>query len=324
MPRTAQTGRASSVSEPRGGGGWLRGLIVVLVVACLLAAAAYWAIHKLTNLSIFHPSGCTATAAAGSTDLDLDQAKYASTIAAVGVSLKVPPFGIQVAEATAMQESKLHNVGYGDRDSLGLFQQRPSQGWGSADQILDPVYSTTRFYQSLLKVPNWQTMSLADAAQAVQHSAAGSAYAQHEQPATVLASVFTGGAKGGLGCTLDGPTFAPQSKAAGKLLTARGQAVVDQLRSEFGSANVGKVTGIAADGKSFGVAPPAGVVGGQAASREWSYANWLAAQAESMGIAQVSYDGETWSASDGQSGWKADGSAYAISTSVHVVMVNGG
>lgn len=190
MPRTAQTGRASSVSEPRGGGGWLRGLIVVLVVACLLAAAAYWAIHKLTNLSIFHPSGCTATAAAGSTDLDLDQAKYASTIAAVGVSLKVPPFGIQVAEATAMQESKLHNVGYGDRDSLGLFQQRPSCGWGSAAQITNPAYAANAFLSALRSHesadPDWASKPLWATAQAVQNSGFPYAYAKWEAQAAQL------------------------------------------------------------------------------------------------------------------------------------------
>ncbi|MGH6656565.1 MAG: hypothetical protein ACRDVE_15340 [Actinocrinis sp.] len=324
MPRTAQTGRAKSVAAPKGGGGWLKGLIVVLVIAGVLAAAAFWAINKLGNLSIFHSSGCTATSTAGSTDLDLDQAKYASTIAAVGVSMNVPAFGIRVAEATAMQESKLHDVTYGDRDSLGLFQQRPSQGWGTSQQILDPVYATTRFYRALLNVPNWQALSLTAAAQAVQHSGSPTAYAQHEQPATVVTSVFSGTATSGLGCTLDGPTFPAQSKGADRLLVARGQSVVDEMRAEFGTANVGKITGIAADGKSFGVAAPTGVVGGQAATREWSYANWLAAQAESMGIAQVSYDGKTWSASDGGSGWKADGSAYAISTSVHVVLVSGG
>ena len=69
---------------------------------------------------------------------------------------------------------------FGDRDSLGLFQQRPSQGWGTAEQILNPEYSTNRFYDALVKVDGYTDMDIAEAAQAVQRSAAGEAYAQHE------------------------------------------------------------------------------------------------------------------------------------------------
>jgi hypothetical protein len=204
---------------------------------------------------------------------------------------------------------------------VGIFQQRPSQGWGTQAQILNPVYSTTKFYQALLNVPGWQNMPLTAAAQAVQKSGSPSAYAQWEQFATVLSGVFTGAAGAGLGCTLDGPTFPAQSKGAGALLTARGQAVVNELRTEFGSANVGKVEGIAADGHSFGLAAPASVSGGAATAREWAYANWAAAQAETLGITQVSYAGKTWSAADGAAGWKADSSATANAGSVHIAVV---
>ncbi|HZP55094.1 hypothetical protein [Actinocrinis sp.] len=322
MPRTAQTSHDTQALAPRGGGGgWLKALIVALVIAGLIAAAALWAVHKLGHLSIFQSSGCTVSSPAGSMSLDLEQAKNASTIAAVGVSMNVPSFGIEVALATARQESKLHNLDYGDRDSVGLFQQRPSQGWGTQAQILDPVYSTTKFYQALLNVSGWQNMSLTQAAQAVQKSGSPTAYAQWEQFATVLSAVFTGSAGAGLGCTLDGPTFPAQAKGAGALLTARGQAVVNELRTEFGSANVGKVDGIAADGRSFGVTVPSSISGTAASARGWAYANWAAAQAETMGIAQVSYGGKTWSASDGAAGWKADSSATAAAGPVHIVMV---
>jgi hypothetical protein len=323
VPRTAQTSHDTQALAPRGGGGgWLKALIVALVIAGLIAAAALWAVHKLGHLSIFQSSGCTVSSPAGSMSLDLEQAKNASTIAAVGVSMNVPSFGIEVALATARQESKLHNLDYGDRDSVGLFQQRPSQGWGTQAQILNPVYSTTKFYQALLNVSGWQNMSLTQAAQAVQKSGSPTAYAQWEQFATVLSAVFTGSAGAGLGCTLDGPTFPAQTKGAGALLTARGQAVVNELRTEFGSANVGKIDGIAADGRSFGVSVPSSISGTAASARGWAYANWAAAQAETMGIAQVSYGGKTWSASDGAAGWKADSSATATAGPVHLVMVS--
>jgi len=321
VPRTAQTTSDAPV-RAGGGRGWIKALIVLLVVAGLLAGAAFWALHKLGNLSIFRNTGCTASSAAGSTSLDLEQAKNASTIAAVGLSLGVSGFGVQVAEATAMQESKLHDLDYGDRDSVGLFQQRPSQGWGTSAQILDPVYASTKFYQALLQVSGWQRMSLTEAAQAVQHSGSPSAYAQHEQPASIVTAVFTGTAGAGLGCTLDGPTFAAQAKGS-QLLTARGQTVVNDLRAQFGTANVGKVSGIAADGLSFDIAAPAAVSSGTTAQRAWAYANWATAQAETLGIAKVSYGGKTWSASDGGSGWKADSSATAGGGAVHIVMVNG-
>jgi cell wall-associated NlpC family hydrolase len=95
-----------------------------------------------------------------------------------------------VAIATAMQESTLANVDHGDRDSLGLFQQRPSQGWGTPAQIMNPTYAASKFYERLLAEPGWQEMSVNDAAQAVQRSGTPNAYAQHEQAARdVLAAV---------------------------------------------------------------------------------------------------------------------------------------
>lgn len=109
---------------------------------------------------------------------------------AAGLSLDVPRKGQIIALATAMQESRLRNLGYGDRDSLGLFQQRPSQGWGSAEQIRDPTYASEQFYKHLLKVDGWQQMTVAQAAQAVQKSGLPDAYAQWESLATALQSAI--------------------------------------------------------------------------------------------------------------------------------------
>ncbi|MGW0137533.1 C40 family peptidase [Streptomyces calvus] len=119
-------------------------------------------------------------------DLPGEQIPHARTIVATGISLDVPRRGQIVALATAMQESRLRNLTYGDRDSLGLFQQRPSQGWGTADQIRDPVYASERFYKALLKVHGWQQMTVTQAAQAVQKSGYPDAYAQWEPLATAL------------------------------------------------------------------------------------------------------------------------------------------
>ncbi|MBB5939951.1 C40 family peptidase [Streptomyces zagrosensis] len=115
-----------------------------------------------------------------------EQVPNAKAIQAAGIAKNIPARGQVVALATAMQESGLRNLTYGDRDSLGLFQQRPSQGWGTADQILDPVHSSTMFYEALEKVSGWQSLSVAQAAQAVQKSGFPEAYAKWEPLATAL------------------------------------------------------------------------------------------------------------------------------------------
>ncbi|MET7684379.1 C40 family peptidase [Streptomyces sp. NPDC005423] len=119
-------------------------------------------------------------------DLPAEQVPNAATIVAAGLSLDVPKKGQIIALATAMQESRLRNLNYGDRDSLGLFQQRPSQGWGNAERIRDPTYASEQFYKHLLKVSGWQQMTVTQAAQAVQKSGLPNAYAQWENLATAL------------------------------------------------------------------------------------------------------------------------------------------
>ncbi|GAA3196449.1 MULTISPECIES: C40 family peptidase [Streptomyces] len=130
-------------------------------------------------------------------DLPAEQVPNAQTIVATGLSLDVPKKGQVVALATAMQESRLRNLNYGDRDSLGLFQQRPSQGWGSAEQIRDPAYASEQFYKRLLTVRGWQQMTVTQAAQAVQRSGLPDAYAQWEQLATALQSAIAKSFPGG-------------------------------------------------------------------------------------------------------------------------------
>ncbi|MFE4826782.1 C40 family peptidase [Streptomyces sp. NPDC056672] len=115
-----------------------------------------------------------------------EQVPNARTIQATGVAMHIPVRGQVVALATALQESGLRNLAYGDRDSLGLFQQRPSQGWGTAEQIMRPVYAATKFYEALREVSGWESLTVTQAAQAVQRSGFPNAYATWEPLATAL------------------------------------------------------------------------------------------------------------------------------------------
>ncbi len=129
--------------------------------------------------------------------LNTEQAKNAATIISVGKGLNVPARGLQVALMTALQESQLRNLDYGDRDSVGFFQQRAN--WGSYEERQDPVYEARAFFggplgpnhgtpKGLLDVANWQDLSLNDAAQAVQISGFPEAYAQWEDAAASIMS----------------------------------------------------------------------------------------------------------------------------------------
>ncbi len=122
-----------------------------------------------------------------------DQIANATTIVAVGKRMNVPQQGWVVAIAAALQESNLVNVDHGDRDSLGLFQERPSQGWGTPAQVMDPTYAATQFYRHLLAVPGWQQMSVNDAAQAVERSGFPQAYGPHEQAARQIVGAVVSG-----------------------------------------------------------------------------------------------------------------------------------
>ena len=142
-----------------------------------------------------NPNRCRLAAVSTATDtytLDIDQAANAATIAAVGKRLGLPDHAVTVALAAALQESQLRNLSYGDRDSLGLFQQRPSQGWGTKTEIQTPSYAAAAFFRALTRVHGWETMAITDAAQKVQISGLPTAYAQWESEARTLAVALTG------------------------------------------------------------------------------------------------------------------------------------
>lgn len=168
------------------------GVTVVLAMVPVLFSAVPQAV--VTSLI---SSGSTTCAPSGTTagevpDYGPDQLANAAIITSVGKQLQVPEPGWVIAIAVAIQESTLRNLDHGDRDSLGLFQQRPSQGWGTPDQVMDPTYAATQFYRHLQAVSGWLQMSLNDAAQAVQRSGTPNAYGQHRADAEAIVSAVDG------------------------------------------------------------------------------------------------------------------------------------
>jgi hypothetical protein len=149
------------------------------------------------------PDTCTLPAS-GST-LTPEQITNARTIAQVAWDRGLPERAVVIALATAMQESHLRNLDYGDRDSLGLFQQRPSQGWGTPEQVQDPVYAAGKFYDHLVGVPGWETGRLTEVAQAVQRSAFPEAYQQWDELAEKLAAAQISALPDQIVCTPDEP-----------------------------------------------------------------------------------------------------------------------
>src|SRR3954447_19937505 len=176
-----------------------RGLVVTIgaltVLVLAIGAGVYWLSGKGVGPLLPPREQCEATVNGNTVVLDLDQAQSAAIIAGVAVRRGLPARAVTIALATAYQESKLHNLDHGDRDSLGLFQQRPSMGWGTAAQVQDPHYASARFYDALVKVKNYQKLAITVAADKVQRSAFPNAYADHEADARVLASALTGQSK---------------------------------------------------------------------------------------------------------------------------------
>ena len=174
---------------------------VVTIAVLVVAVAGGYAVFAATrNQGANVPPGCRVSLNNQTYTLSPDQAAHATTITAVGKRMGLPDHAVSVALAAALQESKLQNLPHGDRDSVGLFQQRPSQGWGSASQLLTPTYAAGAFYRHLARVPGWETLPVTTAAQRVQRSAAPSAYAGWEAEARAIAQATTGEIPAGMSC----------------------------------------------------------------------------------------------------------------------------
>ena len=219
----------------------------------------------------------------GEVALDMVQMANAATITAVGVRRGMPEQAVVIALATALQESKLENRDDGDRDSVGLFQQRPSQGWGTPEKIKDPRYASDRFYTALKKVKGWQKMKVTDAAQRVQRSAYPNAYQKWVDEAKILAHALTGRAIGAVACTVTGTPALRGAAAAGALMAG--------LKLDWG-------TGL---DKSAAAEQAAGLtVAVTDTSAGWRYAHWLVSHASDTGLEWVRFADLEWHAPDGK------------------------
>lgn len=261
-------------------GKWRRRIVLLLTLA-LVAGGILTAVAFVQRSEVLITERCTAVGA-GSFELATDQAANAALISAVAVRRELPARAASIALATAMQESKIRNIGHGDKagpDSRGLFQQRPSQGWGTTEQVMDPHHASNGFYDALVKVRGYETLEITVAAQRVQRSAYPNAYAQHEVMARAFASSLTGQTAAGLDCTLRDPDAAGDPAA-----------VQARLSADFGALPAspeGRTLVLEAEG-----------------TRAWAVAHWAVANAKALSITDVEADGRSWNR-EAREGWQS-------------------
>ncbi len=268
---------------PTSEAGRVRRALIALVGAIAVVVAVGIAFNRGLG-PLPNPEGCSAHVAGTIADLSTEQAQNASVIAAIGVRRGLPARAVSIALATAYQESKLVNLNHGDRDSVGLFQQRPSQGWGTARQIENPYYAANRFYDGLVKIHGYEHMSITAAAQQVQHSGYPDAYTAHAADARALASALTGYSPAKFSCVVHTPVAATSRRPA--------RTVHRDLVHAFGRLPV------SAHHHELTVRVSDGVHG-------WAVAHYLVAQAKRLGITELGYHGRVWSAgSSSEQGWR--------------------
>jgi hypothetical protein len=240
-----------------------RRVVAAVVVLALLVAGWFGVRAAWQHFIASSAHGCTF----GTSTLTTDQASVASTMVGVVLRRSLPQRAAVLTIAAGLQESKLTNLppGAGDRDSVGVLQQRPSQGWGTEEQLSDVHYATEKFLDALVKVDDWQQLSLADAIQEVQRSAYGTAYAKHEDDATAIAAGFWGRPRG-IACR-----FAKPDKAA------PADTVAAQLRRDL------PVQQPTVSGREIRV-PGA----------SWPTVAWLVANGDRLGLESVTYTGWHW------------------------------
>lgn len=258
----------------------IRRALGCLIPVALVAGGGYgaWKFYEHTRDNWGSPT-CQVRADGYVYEWTPEQAANASTIAVVGtVKRGLPTQAATVALTTAIQESKIRNLTYGDRDSLGLFQQRPSMGWGTSAQILDPVYSSNVFYDALLKVNGWQTGDVGDTAQKIQNSGFPDAYDEHVDQGAALAAALSGDTPEAIGCRLDDVTgkASPQSTAA-KLETQTG------LSPQVAGSSITVMAKDAATARAVGA--------------------WAVAHADSEKITAVTIGDRSWQRERGEGGW---------------------
>ncbi|MFE9676265.1 heavy metal transporter [Streptomyces sp. NPDC006259] len=299
-----------------------RGRLLRCGAACVVlsAVAGYVVVQYVTGGA--GDPGCRVVSADGAAyEFTPEQAVNAATIAAVGTNRDMPERAVTIALATALQESALRNLDHGDRDSLGLFQQRPSQGWGSAREVRDPAYAANIFYEHLAKVPGYTGLPLTVAAQRVQRSGYPEAYAKHEPDATLLAAALTGTTAASLTCegrpdagTAVATATGPDAVRAA-LVRDFGRDALQQAGAEVGAeetspADVGPPVA-ETDGRTvtLPVAEATATDGPEALRRGWQLAHWAVANASALRVERVSYAGREWVAGNTRSTWRPTGPA---------------
>ncbi len=279
-------------------------------------AAALLALLAVVGYAVFvdrtgsHGLDCYVEANGTRLGLQQPQAANAATIGAVAAARDLPERALTIALATAMQESKLHDIKGGDRDSLGLFQQRPSQGWGTAQQILDPVYSSGEFFDELVKIPGYSRLPLTAAAQKVQHSGFPQAYAKHEADATMLAAALYG-RQPSLSCRVPsggspGDPAAVRQRLArefGAQVLQRQDSTPDVPQAAAAGTPPTDTSGATVTVPGDGAADPTDE---DPTQHGWALAQWAVAHAPDLRIAEVAYRGRIWRARESGSGWAKD------------------
>lgn len=285
---------------------------VLAVVAVVIGVAI--AVELGSRHSADEDAGCTASVGGHTVHLSLEQAENAALVSAIGTRRGLPARAVSIALATAYQESKIVNLEAGDRDSVGIFQQRPSQGWGSREELLNPYYATNAFYDALVKVDGYEDMRITEAAQLVQRSAFPEAYEAHAEDARALASALTGNSQGGqFTCVVTGEPEEEPDDLDDTGLTARAVAVRDDLQAAFGKQALG---GFSPDGVDSGHMEGSAHYEGRAidiffrpvnaVQRKlgWAMAYYLVAQADRLDISTVIFDDLIWTARRADEGWR--------------------
>ncbi len=255
----------------------------VLLIAVIVVALAISRSERTTGVPGIG-TGCLVRGAGFDVPLSTGQAGIASTIAGVASSRAMPVRAVTIAYATALQESDLENLPYGDRDSVGVFQQRPSQGWGTRAELLDPVYASARFFAALAAIPDYRRLPVYRAAQDVQRSADGSAYDQYASEGAAMALGFAGSQARSVWCW-----YGAGVSGRGELATAD-----HGLARAFGRLRIRHV------------GDP--VVAVKVRNREagWAVAAWLVTHAGDYHLRTVRFAGYEWTAARGQRGWRKD------------------
>ena len=204
----------------------------VLVLALILTGVGIyrWTISRGAQPPPPPPDSlCEALVDSQRADLTWEQSRNASIISGVAAQRGLVPRAVSIALTTAFQESGIRNLDYGDRDSLGLFQQRPSQGWGTEEQVMDPYYSTGKFFDVMVTVDDWQDADIGDVAQEVQRSGYPDAYDKHVATARLLASALSGETPAAWSCVVHDSAPADPDQLLAELTRAYGSTVLARL-----------------------------------------------------------------------------------------------